>query len=553
LNATTYAVLMIALVAVTGLLAGGVRIRGIGLGPAGVLFAGLLFGHFGVRLDHNVAGFAKEFGLILFVFTIGIQLGPGIVELWRRQGLLLNGLVLAMVVQSVLLVVAAHYFLGIPAIAVAGLFSGATTNTPSLGAAEQAAVMGTTAAGTTAAGEAIHSLTTAYAISYPGGIVGIIAAMVLIRRWFRIDVAREAAEVAEQEQQRVERIERRSIVLDNPHLDGMAFGGIPGVEETGVRLSRIQRQGEAIVHPATDETILHTNDVIQVVGSQAGLDRFTPLIGRRSQLDLMTAAGDAEFRRVFVTNPDVLNRSLAELSLDHVYNVTVTRIARGEVEMTARGGSRFHYGDIAHVVGDRESLEMVTRLLGNSNKALKETPFSPLFFGIAVGVSIGMAPLSIPGVPFPVRLGFAGGSLLAAIAFSLVGSIGRFVWYTPYAANLALRELGIILFLASTGIGAGAGFAEAAFSAVGLKWMLTGLVVTMVPLVVTAVIARRTFRMDYLTICGLIAGGMTDPPALAFANSMSDSSAPATAYAAVYPLAMILRILSAQALVLALL
>lgn len=548
MNATTHAVLMIALVAVAGLVAGGVRVRGIGLGPAGVLFAGLLFGHFGVRLDHEVAAFAKEFGLILFVFTIGIQLGPGIVELWRRQGWLLNGLVLALVAQSLLLTVAAHFLLGIPALAVAGLFCGATTNTPSLGAAEQAATM--TAA---SPGDAVHSLTTAYAISYPGGILGIIAAMLIVRRWFRVDVAREAAEVRERDRQLVERIERRSIVLDNPHLSGMAFGQIPGVEETGVRLSRIQRGGETVVHPATDETLLHTDDVIQVVGTQVGLDRFTPLIGRRSQLDLMAAAGDAEFRRVFVTNPDVLNRSLAELSLGHLFNVTVTRIARGEIEMTARGNSRFHYGDIAHVVGDRESLEMVTRLLGNSNKALKETPFSPIFFGIAVGVSIGMAPLTIPGVPFPVRLGFAGGPLLAAIAFSLVGSIGRFVWYTPYAANLALRELGIILFLASTGIGAGAGFAQAAFSATGLAWMLVGLAVTMVPLLVTAVIARKCFRMDYLTICGLVAGGMTDPPALAFANSMADSSAPATAYAAVYPLAMILRILSAQALVMALL
>ncbi len=186
-------------------------------------------------------------------------------------------------------------------------------------------------------------------------------------------------------------------------------------------------------------------------------------------------------------------------------------------------------------------------------KALRETPFSALFFGIAVGVSLGMLPIPIPGVPFPVRLGFAGGPLIAAIGFSLVGSIGRLVWYTPFAANLALRELGIILFLASTGIGAGDGFAAAAFSAQGLKWMLAGVAVTMLPLLITAVVARRFSQLDYLTICGLIAGGMTDPPALAFANSMSDSSGPATAYAAVYPLAMILRILSAQALVLALL
>lgn len=547
MSATTHAVLMIALVAVAGLTAGSFRIRGIGLGSAGVMFAGLLFGHFGVRLDHNVAAFAKEFGLILFVFSIGLQLGPGIVELWRRQGLMLNGLILALVLQGLLIAVAAHFLLGVPAVATAGLFSGATTNTPSLGAAEQAVAM------RGGHDSDRNGLTMAYAITYPGGIVGIIAAMVLVRRWFRIDVAREAAEILERDRSLCEKIEQRAIMIDNPHLDGVVFGRIPGVEETGVRVSRIRRRGESVVHPATDETILHTDDVVQVVGTQAGLDRFTPLIGRPSPLDLMAAAGDAEFRRVYVTNPDVLNRSLRELSLDHLYNVTVTRIARGEVEMTARGNSRFHYGDIARIVGGRESLELVTRLLGNSNKSLRETPFSALFFGIAVGVSLGMLPIPIPGVPFPVRLGFAGGPLIAAIGFSLVGSIGRLVWYTPFSANLALRELGIILFLASTGIGAGDGFAAAAFSAQGLKWMLAGLAVTMLPLLITGVVARRLFRLDYLTICGLIAGGMTDPPALAFANSMSDSSGPATAYAAVYPLAMILRILSAQALVLALL
>ncbi len=545
MEATTIGILIIALVAVTGLLLGGVRCLGISLGPAGVLFAGLAFGHFGASVSPEILSFAKEFGLILFVFTIGIQLGPGIVQLWKRQGLLLNGLVLALVIESAVLVALAHWGLGLAPFAGAGLFSGATTNTPSLGAAEQAATMVSQRTGAP-----VGTLAAAYAVSYPGGIVGTILAMLVIRRLFKIDVEAEAKLIADEENAFREPIERRGIVVDNPHLAGVAFGRLPGIDETGVRISRIRRSGETDVHPANDETLLQPGDVIQVVGTGRGLDRFMPLIGRASELDLMRSAGDAEFRRVFITNPEVLNRPLRELSLDQLFGVTVTRISRAEVEMTAKGSSRFHFGDTAQVVGDRASLDLVTRLLGDSRKALKETPFSALFVGIAVGVLAGMIPLSIPGVPLPVRLGFAGGPLLAAILFSLVGSVGRFVWYMPDAANLALRQLGIILFLAAAGLTAGRGFLASAMSVEGLKWMAAGIVVTMLPLIVTAIVARMRFRQNYLTICGVIAGGMTDPPALAFANSFADSPAASTAYAAVYPLAMILRIVVAQTLVL---
>lgn len=540
----TYSILIVSLVAVTGLLLGSFRVRGIGLGPAGVLFAGILFGHFGAAIDPNIAEFTKEFGLILFVFTIGLELGPGIVQLWKQHGLLLNAMALAIVAQGLALVIGFLYVLDLPAFTAAGLFSGATTNTPSLGAAEQAAMLFVKQESA-----AIDALTTSYAVAYPGGIIGIIASMLLIRRMFAVDVETEAADLREQERNGHEPIRRRCVVVDNAHLGYVPFGKIPGLEETGVRISRIRRAGEEIVHAATDETQLYEGDTVQVVGTLSGLDRFTPIIGRPIDGDLMQSVGDAEFRRVFVTEPQVLRKSLRALSLDHLFNVTVTRIIRAGVEMTARGSSRFHYGDTAHIVGDKDALDRTTEFLGNSGKSMRETRFSPLFIGIAIGVIVGMIPFHIPGLPMPVRLGLAGGPLIAAVVLSLVGSVGKVVWYIPKSANLALRELGIILFLACAGLGAGRTFFQAAISLEGAQWMAVGIAVTTVPLLTTGFVARRLLHQNYLTICGVIAGSMTDPPALAFANSQTDAEASSTAYAAVYPLTMILRIVAAQSIV----
>lgn len=543
----TTAILTLAAVAVTGLVLGSVRVKGIGLGPAGVLFAGILFGHFGGAIQHDIALFAKEFGLILFVFTIGLQLGPGILNLWKRQGLLLNGMAFAIVAQGVLLIVLFHWLFGLPGFASAGLFSGATTNTPSLGAAQQAASSLNAAS---ESGDNISTLSTAYAVAYPGGVLGIIGAILAVRYLFRINVVEEAQKLRASAEAEHEPIVRRSVLVDNPHIAGTVFGDIPGLDETGVRISRIKRLHEDDVHAATDQTKLYPGDIVQVVGTERGLNRFEPLLGRKSDTDLMTSNGDAAFRRVVVTEPGVLNKPLRELSLDKVYNATVTRIIRSDVEMTAKGSSRFHYGDVALIVGHTESLDRVSSYLGNSTKSLDETHYSPVFIGIGIGVVAGMIPIHFPGVPFPIKLGLAGGPLIAAILFGIVGSMGKFVWYMPYSANLALREFGIILFLACAGLGAGQTFFEVALSAEGATLLLAGLFVTMVPLITTAVVALRFCRLNFLTLCGVIAGSMTDPPALAFANKLSpDSDACSAAYAAVYPVTMILRIIAAQALV----
>ncbi|MEZ6121320.1 MAG: putative transporter [Pirellulaceae bacterium] len=545
LSPISFAIFIITLVALTGLALGSLRFRGVGIGTAGVLFTGLVFGNLGASIDQGVAEFAKEFGLILFVSTIGLQLGPGIVQLWKRQGLRLNALAVSIVVQGALLVILFLFTLKLPVVAAAGLFSGATTNTPSLGAAEQAATM----VFANQTDSQIGSLTAAYAVAYPGGIMGIIASMLIIRRIFRIDVKEEVRKAEFEESIHNEPIERRAIVVDNRHFRSVPFNQIPGIEETRVRLSRILRANEGIVHPANEQTCLQEKDVIQVVGPRSGLDRFTPVIGHPSEIDLMTSAGDADFRRICVTDAMALNKTLRELSLDQMYNATITRIYRTGVEMPARASSKLHFGDIVQVVGDRRSLDRASKFLGNSSKSLSETRFMPLFVCIALGIILGMTPLPIPGMPFPVRLGLAGGPLIAAIAFSLVGSVGNFVWYVPPSANRAMRELGIILFLACAGLAAGPAFFHSAASADGAKWMVAGICVTMIPLLTTGMIGRFWGKLDYLTICGVIAGSMTDPPALAFANSQSESETSSTAYAAVYPLTMILRIIAAQSIV----
>ncbi len=543
-TATTYAILMIAAVAVIGLMLGSVRVAGIGLGTSGVLFAGILFGHFGAAIDHQVAHFAKEFGLILFVYTMGIQLGPGIIQLWKRQGISLNLMAFAIVAQGTLLAIGLGALGGLSPFATAGLFSGATTNTPSLGSAQQATTL---LDPENNVGQ--EALAAAYAVAYPGGIVGIILSMLLLRKCFGIHVPSEREQLLQQEAAGHEPLERRCVLVDNKHLNGIAFGQIPGVEEIGVRISRIRRAGQKEISVATESTVLHADDVVQVVGEPTALARFIPLIGEVSSVNLMEPSGAIEFRRVVVTAGQALNKTLRELSLDQLYNASVTRINRAGVEMTARGSSRLYFGDVLHVVGDQQSLNAVTSYLGNSTKSLSETPFFPLFAGILAGVGLGMIPFPIPGVPFPIRLGLAGGPLLAAIVFSLIGSVGGLVWYIPSAANLALRQLGIILFLASAGLGAGEAFFRIAMSGEGLRWIGIAISVTMLPLLSTAAVARIWGKQNFLTMCGVIAGGMTDPPALAFANSLTESEHCSTAYAAVYPLTMVLRIIAAQAII----
>ncbi|MCK6459752.1 MAG: putative transporter [Planctomycetes bacterium] len=541
-----HAILVLAAVAAAGLLLGTVKVRGIGLGTAGVLFAGILFGHLGQRIDHAILDFVKEFGLVLFVFTIGLQLGPGFVAALRRRGLRLNLLAAAVVVLGALATAAAAALFGIDRAASLGLLAGATTNTPSLGAAEQALATLPGPAGR----NALPAL--AYAVAYPVGIAGIIGSMLVLRLVFRIDVAREAAEFEAEERRGVEPLERRSLLVENRNLDGLRIGEVPGRVEARVVISRIRHEGRADVERVTGATVLRLGDTLLAIGTAKGLEQFARVVGRVVDADLLSSAGPLTSRRIVVTKSDALGKSIRETGLGQVHGVTATRVNRAGIEMTAGPDLRLQFGDVLDVVGQPDDIAKAAAALGNSMKALNETQFIPLFLGIALGVVAGVFPFAFPGLPVPVRLGLAGGPLILAILLSRIGHIGSLVWHMPASANLAFRELGITLFLACVGLKAGERFFETVFTLEGAVWLSAAVLVAMAPLVLVGAYARRVLRLDFVTLTGLLAGSTTDPPALAFAGSLAGSDAPSVAYATVYPLTMLLRILVAQILALAL-
>jgi putative transport protein len=539
-----YAVLVLCLIAMSGLALGSLRVRGIGLGTAGVLFAGIAFGHFGFQIDHHILEFVREFGLILFVFTIGLQLGPGFFASLRKEGLRLNALAATTVLVGALVTAVSAWLFKIDGAAALGVFSGATTNTPSLGAAQQTMA---TLGNISVERAALPAL--AYAVSYPIGIVGIIATLLFLRFAFRIDAEFEAEMFHAEGKRDVQPLKRINLLVENINLDGIPISEVPSLHETGVTISRIRRAGEKAVQTATGDTALSIGSTILVVGTRPNLHRFQMVVGRETDTDLFKAPGDITFRRVVVTRAAVLGKTIGELGFDHRYDVAVTRVNRAGIEMTAVADLRLQFGDRLQVVGDEEGLTKVSTVLGNSVKALNETQFIPVFLGISLGVIAGVIPFQFPGLPVPVRLGIAGGPLILAILLSRIGHIGRLVWHMPANANLAFRELGITLFLACVGLKAGAQFFAMVFSASGLVWLVAALAVTMIPLLLIGFIARAGLKLNYMTICGLIAGSMTDPPALAFAGAISKSDAPSVAYATVYPLTMLLRIITAQALV----
>jgi putative transport protein len=534
-----WAVLVLMLVVIAGLAASSVKIKGIGLGVTGVLFAGILAGHFGLHIDREILDFVREFGLILFVFTIGLQLGPGFFASLRKQGLKFN-LIAASIVFLGAIITAAVARFGINAFAAFGLFSGATTNTPSLGATQQ---MLKSLGGKFADNASLPAL--AYAVAYPGGVLGIISTLLLLRFVFHADPEKEA-EQFRAGQKTSDRPERMNLVVEN--LENAPVGKIHGLD--GVVISRIKKQNVREAEMATEETVLQKGDIILAVGTRAALEKLRGVVGRESGVNLLQTPGRILSQRMVVTHKKVLGRTLDELALDSFYGVAITRLVRGEVEMTAVGELHLQFGDMLQVVGDESALARVAGVLGNRAQALRETNFLPIFIGIALGVVIGTVQISLPRIPVPVSLGLAGGPLILAILLGRIGRIGPLIWYMPASANTAFRELGIVLFLACVGLKAGGNFFETVFTSEGLHWLLAGLAITIIPLLLGGLAARFIFKLNFSTVSGLLAGSMTDPPALAFAHAICKSDAPLVAYATVYPLAMLLRILIAQILVL---
>lgn len=524
-----------------GIAIGKIKICNIGLGAAGVLFAGLALGHFKLTFDHHVLEFVREFGLILFVYTLGLQIGPGFFASLRSRGLILNFFAATNVLLGVA-VAAMWISTGLVDVAEGvGLLSGATTNTPSLAAAGQALQE----VGAPDDATAYQGL--AYAIAYPFGIIGIIITMILIRVWFRVDVKKEVADAEAAHAPTVPPPTTRNFEVRNPNLAGRKLGEVPGLAGSGVVVSRFSRGG--VVEVARHDTKLQMGDILHAVGPSVGLESLRVVIGDDAGVDLKTIPGSVTNQRVIVTKSAVFGKPLASLSTLSRHNVVVTRVQRQGLEFTPAPGFKLQFGDVLMVVGEPAHIEGVAADLGNSRKALDLPQPMPFFFGIALGVLFGSIPVFIPGLPAAVKLGLAGGPLVIAILLSRMTTTGPLIWHMPHNANHMLREIGITMFLAAVGIKSGEKFMSVLLGPDGIRWMLYGAVITIVPLLTVAFVARLWKKVNYAELCGMLAGSMTDPPALAFAHQSTASDAPGVAYATVYPLTMLLRIFTGQLLV----
>lgn len=536
-----HAIGVLSLVCCAGMALGSLKVRGFGLGTAGVLFAGIVGGHLGKPVNQPTLDFVREFGLVLFVFAIGLQLGPGFFAALRRQGLQLNALAAATVLLGAVGAPLAGRLGGFDPAVVPGLFAGASVNMPSLGAATQ-----TLGARPGLAPDRLALPALSCAVTFPTAIVASLGVLLLLRGVFRIDPEHEAHEYAARNRPRPEPLERRTVVVTRPDLAGCRLDTVLNLFGAGVSAARLRRGDETSV--ATNATVLRPGDRLAFVGAARDLDRLEAAVGSRSDEDLVLAGGNITFRRVVVTAGAVLGRTVGELRFDQRFGVAVTRITRGDVEMSAVPDLRLQFGDMLQITGRTEDLDNAARALGNSLKELNETHFIPLFIGVVLGVLLGTVPIALPGMPQPVRLGLAGGPLIVALLLGRFGRIGRLACHMPVNANLAFRDFGIALFFASLGLEAGAKFFATVFSPIGLQWLLAGAALTAVPLLIVGFIARVGCRLNFVDLGGLLAGSTTNPPALTLANSLAGSEAPSVAYATVYPLTMVLRVLCAQVL-----
>ncbi len=536
-------IFLYSIVIAAGVFLGKRKIRGVSLGITFVLFAGILMGHFGFRINRVVAEFIRDFGLILFVFSIGLQVGPGFFSSFRKGGAMLNVLATAIVLLGVLTTLIIHFVTGTPVPILTGIMSGAVTNTPGLGAAQNALVQTGGAAGGT-----IPDIGLGYAVAYPFGVLGIILTMIILRKVMKIDVGKETDILISEQHPADSFPEKINILVNNPLAFNRSVEDISRHFGTGIVISRVLHKGE--LKPATSGTMISENDIILVVAQKGLIPAFLESTGVISDMDLSASPGSLVSRRLIVTNRDISGKTLGSLKLRSRFNINITRVYRSGIEFVPSAGLHIQMGDRFTVVGDEKSVACVTAVLGNSMKRLEEPDIIPIFVGIMAGVLIGSVPFKIPGLVHPIKLGLAGGPLIIAILLSRFGHKFSLVSYTTASANLMLREIGIVLFLASVGIMSGEQFIPSLVNGDGFIWMAYGALITLIPLIVTGFFSRIVLKRNYLEICGLLSGSMTDPPALAFANSIAKSEAPAIAYASVYPLVMFLRIFMAQLLIL---
>lgn len=541
-----HSILLLSFVIAAGIQLGKIKVFGVSLGITLVLFVGIILGHFGFTINHNVIHFFKEFGLILFVYSVGMQVGPGFFSSFKQGGITLNMLACGIVFLGVLTAVILHYATGIPMPTMVGILSGAVTNTPGLGAAQQAF--------SDMHGVSDNTIALGYAVAYPLGVIGIILSIILIKYIFRVSFDKENEQLNSEDSSHTNEAKSISLIVKNPAIFNKTVAELSNLlEHRDFVISRVWRDSNKQIEIASANTVLQENDKVFVITTETDAETIKTFIGEEIDMERKQwIRMESQFinRRILITKPELNGKRLGQLKLRKLYGINITRINRAGVDLVAKPGLTLQVGDRVNVVGTETAVSNVEKVLGNSMKRLNEPNLITIFVGIALGIVLGSIPISFPGIPQPVKLGLAGGPLVVAILISRFGYHYKLITYTTQSANLMLREIGITLFLACVGISAGDGFVDTIVNNGGFAWIGYGFIITFVPLMIIGCIGRYFCKVNYFTLMGLIAGSTTDPPALAYSNATAGNDAPSVGYATVYPLTMFLRVLTAQLLIL---
>ena len=540
-----HSILLMSFVIAAGIQLGKIKIFGISLGVTLVLFVGIIMGHFGITIDPSVIHFFQEFGLILFVYSVGLQVGPGFFSSFRQGGITLNMLACGIILLGVLTTVTIHFVTGLPMSTMVGILSGAVTNTPGLGAAQQAY--------SDMYGVSDSTIATGYAVAYPLGVIGIILSTIIIRYVFKVSFQKENEQLEKEEASHAHGAIPISLIVKNPAVFGKSVGELSSLlEHREFVISRIWRDSDKKIDIVSSSTVLNENDKIFVITTEADAETVKTFIGEEIDMERKQwIRMESQFinRRILITKPELNGKHLGELQLRKLYGINITRVNRAGMDLVARPNLTLQVGDRVNVIGTETAVANVEKVLGNSMKRLNEPNLIAIFVGIGLGIILGSLPIWIPGIPQPLKLGLAGGPLVVSILISRFGYHYKLITYSTQSANLMLREIGITMFLACVGLGAGDGFVETIVNG-GYAWVGYGFIITIVPLLIIGFIARYFYKINYFTLMGLIAGSTTDPPALAYSNATAGNDAPAVGYATVYPLSMFLRVVTAQLMIL---
>jgi len=545
-SSTAHTIFILAATIALGKLLGKIKIGGVSLGVTWILFVGIAFGHFGMGIDPQVLGFVKEFGLILFIYSVGMQVGPGFFSSLKQNGLKLNAMSIGVILIGILTTCLISVASGTSLITLTGVMAGAVTNTPALGSAQQT-VLDTV-------GVNDPSIALGYAVAYPLGVIGLILALILLRKVFRVDPVQEDERLHKEHVIETHDPDRITVEITNPQLDGKRVYEVARLLNRNFVVSRVLKEGGTPIL-ADAQTVISLGDKVFFVSDPRDTEAVITFLGRQIEMpqevwDEQSRETELVSRRILVTRSSINGKQLGALQLRKNFKVNVTRINRSGVDLIASPSLELLLGDRVTVVGAESAIAEVAGLLGNSQKRLAEPNIIPMFIGILLGVVVGMIPFHISGIPLPVKLGLAGGPLIVAILLSRFGARFHLVTYTTISASLMLREIGISLFLAAVGLSAGPEFVSTLTNG-GLMWVWYGFLITVIPILVVGLIGRWVFKFNYFALMGTLAGSMTNPIALSFVTSSSPNDIPAVSYSTVYPLTMFLRVVSAQILVLA--